>query len=74
MKLTWKDTNMREAIPAGERLPLSLRFLVTGESYSSLHYQFRISVLSIALIVLEVCRAVFDVMKDEFLRHKNQDI
>ncbi|CAB4003682.1 Hypothetical predicted protein, partial [Paramuricea clavata] len=67
MKLTRKDTNMREAIPAGERLALSLRFLATGESYSSLHYQFRISVSSFALIVPEVCQAVFDVMKDEFL-------
>ena len=67
MKLTRKDTNMREAIPAGERLAFTLRFLATRESYSSLHYQFRISVLSIALIVPEVCQAVFDVMKDEFL-------
>jgi hypothetical protein len=58
---------MREAIPARERLALTLRFLATGESYSSLHYQFRISVSSIALIVPEVCKAVYDVMKDEFL-------
>ena len=26
-----KDTNMREAIPPGERLALTLRFLATGE-------------------------------------------
>jgi hypothetical protein len=66
---------MREAIPAGERLALTLRFLATGESYSSLHYQFRISVSSIALIVPEVCKAVFDVMKDEFLHFlENEDV
>jgi hypothetical protein len=59
MKLIRKDTNMREEIPAGERLALTLQFLATGESYSSLH-QFRISVSSIALIVPEVCQAVFD--------------
>ena len=58
---------MREAIPAGEKLAMTLRFLATGESYSSLHYQFRISVSSIALIVPEVCQAVYDALKDEFL-------
>lgn len=58
---------MREAIAAREKLALTLRFLATGESYSSLHYQFRISVSSIALIVPEVCQAVYDALKDEFL-------
>ncbi|XP_028394491.1 uncharacterized protein LOC114518686 [Dendronephthya gigantea] len=66
MKLTRKDTNIREAIPAGERLAVTLRFLATGKSYSSLHYQFRISISSISLIVPEVCQAVFDALKEEF--------
>ncbi|XP_035209442.1 uncharacterized protein LOC118183933 [Stegodyphus dumicola] len=37
-----QDTQMRLSIPAGERLSLTLRFLATGETQSSLAYQFRI--------------------------------
>ena len=29
--ITYQDTNMRQAISAGERLALTLRFLATGE-------------------------------------------
>ena len=58
---------MSAAIPAEKKLELTLRFLATGESYSSLHCQSQISISSIALIVPEVCQAVYDALKDEFL-------
>ncbi|GFY21264.1 protein ALP1-like [Trichonephila clavipes] len=38
-----KNTSMREAIPAAERIALTLRYLTTGETQSSLSYQFRIA-------------------------------
>ena len=31
--ITYQDTNMRQAISAGERLALTLRFLATSEQY-----------------------------------------
>ena len=63
-----KDTNMREAIPAGQRLSLTLRFLATGESYASLHYQFRVSVPSICRLVPEVCDVIYNTLKSEYLK------
>lgn len=68
-----RDTNMREAIPPGERLALTLRFLATGESYSSLQYQFRISVSAVALIVPEVCQAIYDALKEEYLHFPDKE-
>lgn len=63
-----KNTNMREAIPSEERLAVTLRYLATGESYSSLQYQFRISASTLSLIIPEVCRIIFQVLKDDFLK------
>ncbi|KAG8177484.1 hypothetical protein JTE90_008668 [Oedothorax gibbosus] len=37
-----QDTNMRKSISAGERLSVTLRYLATGETQSSLSFQFRI--------------------------------
>ena len=41
----------------GERLTLTLCYLVTGESYRSLSFQFRISRRKISYTIQEVCRA-----------------
>ena len=38
-----QETHLRNPIPPSEQLAETLRFLATGESYSSLQYQFRIS-------------------------------
>lgn len=72
-KVKRHDTNMREAIPPGERLALALRFLATGESYSSLQYQFRISVSAVSQIVPEVCQAIYDVLKQEYLHFPSSE-
>ena len=40
--ITKQDTNLHEAIPAGERLAVTLRFLVSGEPQQSLSLAYRI--------------------------------
>lgn len=63
-----QDTAMRKAIPPGERLALTLRYLATGESFKSLQYLFRIPQPTISDIIPEVLDAIYLVLKDEYLK------
>lgn len=47
-----------ELIVPVKRRALRLRFLATGESFRSLHFQFRISRPAISYIVTKVCEAI----------------
>lgn len=60
-----KDTSFREAISPRIRLALTLRFLATGDSYSSLQYLFKISKSSITYIIPEVCQAIVEVLREK---------
>ncbi|KAK9736329.1 hypothetical protein QE152_g12602 [Popillia japonica] len=63
-KIQRMDTNMREAITVRERLAVTLRFLATGDSYTSLQYLFRISKSTISKIVPEVCDALIQSLQE----------
>lgn len=59
------DTNIRQSIPAEERLALTLRFLATGDSFTSLQYLFRVSKQVISRsIVPEVCDAIIKLLNN----------
>lgn len=66
-----QDTVMRSAIPAKAKLIISLRFLATGESFTSLAFQARISKQAISKFVPEICDAIYDALREEFLRVLN---
>ncbi|XP_062412373.1 uncharacterized protein LOC134102312 [Sardina pilchardus] len=59
-----KDTTLRKAITARQRLSVTLRFLATGESFRSLCFQYRIGRSTIGQIVTETCEALCVVLKD----------
>jgi hypothetical protein len=63
-KVERRSTRFREAISVQERLALTLQFLATGESYTSLQYLFKISKQAISEIVPEVCEALFTSLKE----------
>ncbi|XP_073446531.1 uncharacterized protein [Dendrobates tinctorius] len=62
-----QDTQLRRAIPPEQRLLVRLRFLATGESLSSLHFQFRLGISTLSGIVANTCRALWDVLCPEFM-------
>lgn len=62
-----KDIKYCEAIPASIRLALTLSYLTSGDSFTSLLYTFKI--YKISMIVPEVCEALIAALK-EYISHK----
>lgn len=54
-KISRRNTKFREAISPLIRLAVTLRFLTTGNSYTSLMYTFKISKQAISEFIPEVC-------------------
>nr|CAH7767981.1 unnamed protein product [Callosobruchus chinensis] len=63
-RISKQDTNYRECIPAEMRLAITLRFLATGDSYSSLMYLFRVSRPLICKIIPKVCACIIEALKE----------
>ena len=63
-----QDTYMRDAISAHDRLCVTLQFLASGASYKDLSCSFRMSTSAISNIVPAVCKAIYDVLKDDYLK------
>lgn len=59
-----QDTKWRKAIPAQERLAITLRFLASGDSFQSLHYLFKVSPQIISEIIPEVCAAIIELLME----------
>lgn len=57
-----------KVVTAPERLAVTLRYLVTGETFRSLSFQFRISRAAISYIIKEVCSAIVKHLGPQFLR------
>jgi hypothetical protein len=63
-KIQRKDTHLRQAIPVKLRLAITLRFLATGDSYTSLQYVFKVSKQRIGVIVIDTCQALIAALHD----------
>ncbi|XP_031341029.1 uncharacterized protein LOC116169141 [Photinus pyralis] len=61
--ITVPDTPLNKSIPAEEKLALTLRYFATGTSMTDLHFQYRISQPTISVIVRQVCKAIWNRMR-----------
>ena len=68
LHLARQATNYTAPISIGEKLALTIRYLVTGESYTSLSSQFRVGRSTISKFLPEVCSAIHDEFTREYLR------
>ena len=58
------DTRFRASAPIQDRLAITLRFLATGDSYTSLQYLFQISKQAISQTVPEMCQAIGETLQE----------
>ena len=65
--ITKQNTNLRKAIPAGERLALTLRFLAAGESQIGLTFSFRMGKAAVSKIIRETCDAIYTVLAPQYM-------
>ena len=59
-----KDTRLKESHFCSRMAGTDTTFLASGDSYISLEYLFKISKLAISGIILEVCEALVEKLKD----------
>lgn len=58
------NTNMREALSPKMKLQITLKFLATGDNYSSLAESFRVPECTISLFLKDVLNAIYSVLQD----------
>ena len=66
-----KDTVVRECIKPEKMCCVTLRYFASGESFSSLEYQFRISRKAISYIVEQVAAAIIKILGETYLKIPN---
>lgn len=62
-KIAKNDATFRKPIGEQERLATTLKYLATGESFTSLQYLIRITKQVISNIMPEICVVIIDVLK-----------
>lgn len=63
-QISKQDTAMREALTPRIKLEIALRFLATGDSYTSLQYLYRVSKSAISEFMPDVFDAIYAGLKE----------
>lgn len=65
--ITMQRTNYRKPIPPDQRMYMCLRYLATGDSYQSIANSYRVGKSTVAMIVNQVNRAIWDALVAEYM-------
>ncbi|CAM4650069.1 unnamed protein product [Leuciscus chuanchicus] len=66
-RITMQNTSFRLAIPPAERLAICLRYLATGDSFTTISYSYRVGVCTVASIVGAVSQAIWECLLDDYM-------
>lgn len=62
------DTSFRRAIDPETRLYVTLHFLSTGSSYSTIAAHYALGVSTVSAIILDTCQAIVAILEPKFLK------
>ncbi|XP_068122462.1 uncharacterized protein [Hyperolius riggenbachi] len=62
-----KDTTFRRAVTPQEQLLITLRYMATGQTYTSLHVTFRIGKSTVAGIVVRTSRIIWTRLRARYM-------
>ena len=66
--ITHQTTDFCKPISAGERLAITLWYLVTGDSMQTISFSYRIGHSTVCGIIDSTCHAIWNVLYQEYLR------
>ncbi|KAK7162507.1 hypothetical protein R3I93_006733 [Phoxinus phoxinus] len=72
--LTRQATNFREPIDPEQRLAVCLRFLSTGDSFTTIAASFRLGISTVSTIVKETCDVLWETLKDTYMPVPNEEL
>ena len=65
--ITMQHNNYRRPIPPAESVAICLRFLATGDSYRTIAYSYCVGISTVAIIVDQVTRFIWDDLVQEYM-------
>ncbi|XP_051561226.1 uncharacterized protein LOC127445288 [Myxocyprinus asiaticus] len=72
--LTRSETKLRKPIDPEQRLAVCLRFLSTGDSYTTIASSFLLGISTVAGIVGKTCDAIWQCLKNEHMPEPTEEI
>ena len=69
--ITRQDTTFRQAIPPGERLAITLCYLVTGDSMQTISFSYRVGHSTVSGIIDTTCDALWNVLLPEYMQRRS---
>ncbi|PIO23178.1 hypothetical protein AB205_0203050, partial [Aquarana catesbeiana] len=72
-RLENQNTTFRNSVEPAERLLVTLRYLATGNSFASLHYEFKLGKSTVSTIVRDTCIAIWEVLRHVVMRKPNKE-
>ena len=66
--ITRKATKMRDPVPPGERLAVTLRYLTSGDAMQIIAFSYRLGHSTVAAIIRDTCKELWNVLSETYLR------